>query len=695
MKISRTSKLRGNKGFFVALLCAVLISLICRYAGFWQENELYFFDQMTQKTAPSLTQNRVVIVKITEEDVKTFPAFTPDDRTLARTLKNIAQQKPRAIGLDMVRDIPVPPGSNELKAVFENTSNLYGIGKFTGIEGDPFFTYIAPPYTLDNLQRVGDVSVVVDDDGVVRRANLFPTTGESAIPSLGLLLAEKYLENEGISPEGGTNNRLKLGKVEFPIFNQNTGGYIRADDGGYQTLMRWIRPLQQFKQISLTEVYENRIPVNFFQDKIVLIGYWTTSQKRDLFYTPFSEQGDGKTPRQAFGVEIQANFSEYILHTVLDGLPPLKSLPEGLEIIWLTGWGLIGSLIIWRFRYLSLFFSPLNLIVIVGLFGLLIIVALLQIQLLSFQWGWWLPVAATNSSVVIFLLITILYIFRERILEHIENLEQKVEERTISLTQALETNKRNQQQLIKQEKLAFLGRLTAGFCHQFKNPLYQLKYGLATIINMLDESEYSVLDSYKNDERLLDLLVGLQEPIEKLEMIFKLILLSPSQQRITYIEVSPNQFVKAILNSVLKYHSSPLLASQIKTYFSPQLEQVNKIPQKLEIPLFNIIENAFDVLAEAQNKKFNFVPNLILETEVNSNYWSISIKDNGLGIDPSIENYLFEPFVTNKPETQGIGLGLYISREVMNDIGGKICFNSLNKGVSFTLYIPYVKQVNN
>ncbi len=689
MKSFRIFKLRGNKGFYLALLCAVLICLICRYTGFWQEEELHIFDQFTQKAAPLSIEERVIIVKITEDDVKTFPAFTPDDRTLARTLKNIAQQKPRAIGLDLIRDIPVPPGSEELKAVFENTSNLYGIGKFTGIEGDPFFTYIAPPPTLEKLERIGDVSVVVDDDGVLRRANLFPTTGESGIPSLGLILAKKYLEKEGIVAESGTNNRLKLGKVEFPIFNKNTGGYIGTDDGGYQTLMRWLSPLQQSKQISFREVYDNRIPDNFFHDKIVLIGYWTTSQKRDLFYTPFSQQSDGKTPRQAFGVEIQANFCEYILQTVLDGLPTLKSWLEGLEILWIISWGLICSLIVWRFRYLSIFFSPINLIIIVGSCGLLLILMLTQIHLSIFQWGWWLPVASTNSSIVIFLLITVLYIFRERIWDHIDNLERKVEERTISLSEALETIERNQEQLIKQEKLAFLGRLTAGFCHQFKNPLYQLKYGLATVINVLDEPNSSRSNSHGNQDEILDLLRDLKEPVEKLEMIFKLILLSPSQKRITYLELSPNKFVRTILDSVIKYHSQPPSASQIKTYWSPQLDEKIKIPQKLEIPLFNLIENAFDTLDEAKNKKVNFVPNLMVETKANQNYWLISIKDNGLGINSAIEKSLFDPFVTTKSETKGIGLGLYISQEVTKKIGGKLIFSSSDKGVMFTLQIPY------
>ena len=79
-------------------------------------------------------------------------------------------------------------------------------------------------------------------------------------------------------------------------------------------------------------------------------------------------------------------------------------------------------------------------------------------------------------------------------------------------------------------------------------------------------------------------------------------------------------------------------------------------------------------------------------TEKKFNCWWVSIKDNGLGIDPSIENHLFEPFVTTKPETKCIGLGLYISQEVINKIGGEIIFKPLEKGVSFTLCIPCQKR---
>lgn len=688
-----------KKGLLFTLSVALLLSLVSRYGGFWQEEELRWFDRFTQRY-PKDTPERIVIVTITDKDIQKFPSFIPDDLSLAKTIKIIAQQQPRAIGIDLIRDRPVPPGKEELEKVFCQTSNVYGIGKFTGIENDAFFSKISPPYMMenhecrdfdeDNLSKVGDVSVVVDEDGVIRRANLYPTTGDAAIESLGLLLARKYLRKEKITAQPGLNNRLKLGTVEFPIFEENAGGYIQADDGGYQSLMRWTTPLQKFKQVSLSDVLDKQISSNFFKDKIVLIGYWTTTLKRDLFYTPFSYVPNGKTPRQAFGVEIQASFAQYILTTVLDELPALKSIPEVVEVIWVAIWGVSCSLVIWRIRDLHLLKAPWVLIgtgvIILSLF----IIISTEIHFWLFKWGWWLPLAATNSSLVIFMVFVLFFIFRERIRVHLETLEQKVNERTVSLTEALETIKQNQEQLIKQEKLAFLGRLTAGFCHQFKNPLYQLKYGLSTGIALFNSTDKSSISEEQREA--IEFLKSLEEPIEKLELIFKLILLSPSQKKVSYLTVSPNLFVDSILKSVLKYHLDSVLASQVKISYDQALAQKLSIPQQLEIPLFNIIENACDVLAQKQRKEINFIPKLIIKTEVRETYWSVSIKDNGEGLDSSIEDKLFQPFVTTKAEVQGIGLGLYISHEIMEQIGGEILVQSTTQGVKFVLKIPFRKK---
>lgn len=72
--------------------------------------------------------------------------------------------------------------------------------------------------------------------------------------------------------------------------------------------------------------------------------------------------------------------------------------------------------------------------------------------------------------------------------------------------------------------------------------------------------------------------------------------------------------------------------------------------------------------------------------------WEITITDNGGGISPHIQAQLFEPFVTTKSDCQGIGLGLYISQEVMvNLIKGEI-LNDSSEHTKFKLIIPFLNR---
>ncbi len=678
-------KVRGWQGLLLFLVIAAAGLTACRYWGLrgWQQAELSVFDRFVSRQPPQLPDGRIAIVGITEGDLQSLSSSTPDDRTLAKLLSRIEQQQPRAIGLDVLRDFPVPPGSQQLEEIFQSSPHLFGVGKFTGMAGDRFFEPLAPPPILAAKGQVGDVSVMVDADGTVRRGNFFPSTGEKAIPSLGLILASVYLRQEGILDQKAHNGDLKLGKVAFPFFEPNDGGYIGADASGYQVLMNWYAPPQGFDQVSVSDVLSGKVPSHFFQDKIVLIGYYTTSEKKDLFYTPLSNLEKGKTPRKAFGVEIHANLAQYVLKTVLDGYPLLKGIPESIEVIWTGSWMILSGLLVWLFRRTK---AP-ALLILMGLgSGIMLSFVCYEIHFYLFKSGWWLPIFSSVVAVGVGSQLSLLYLFREKNLDYIENLEAKVRERTDSLEKALATIKANQQQLIEQEKLAFLGRLTAGFCHQFKNPLYQLKYGFSTVIQIVELAKNEWTEAER--EMVVNLLTNLQEPIEKLELIFKLILISPSQKKVTYIEASPNEFVESVAASVLRYHTNHTLSSQVEKKFASELSNSQRIPQQLEIPLFNILENALDAVSQRQKRESNFQPQIFLETSLKEGILAISVGDNGGGISPEIEDHLFEPFQTTKTETQGIGLGLFISQEVMERIGGEIAVSTDEKGSLWVLKVP-------
>ena len=149
--------------------------------------------------------------------------------------------------------------------------------------------------------------------------------------------------------------------------------------------------------------------------------------------------------------------------------------------------------------------------------------------------------------------------------------------------------------------------------------------------------------------------------------------------------------------SAVRFHSleqESSLQNQIELEKDPTLETKTKIPQQLEIPVFNLIDNAIDAILAREAKENNFQGFIQVSTQNNQDYWQIIVEDNGGGIPSEIKERLFEPFVTSKADTDGIGLGLWISQEMMtNYIKGEISVESEQQKTKFQLNVPFSPNI--
>ena len=95
-----------------------------------------------------------------------------------------------------------------------------------------------------------------------------------------------------------------------------------------------------------------------------------------------------------------------------------------------------------------------------------------------------------------------------------------------------------------------------------------------------------------------------------------------------------------------------------------------------------------DLLVEIfENKIEN--PLVIVQTKIEDSNILISIKDNGKGISEEIINKIFEPYFTTKDESKGTGIGLYMSKLIIeNNMGGKIEVKNDDEGAIFTIKLP-------
>jgi adenylate cyclase len=390
MRISWRQLYWQGRGIWIAAPSIAVLVILMRFIGVLQAWEWSAFDQYQRWRPQPTRETRIAIIGIDEQDIRRLRQPVISDRVYAQLIQQLTAMKPRAIGLDIYRDLPVEPGHAELVKVFESTPNLVGIEKVLGKQD---IETVAPPPALKKRDQVGANDFILDADNRVRRGLIYtprPSGAEGEkVFSFGLHLALHYLERDRIIPQPiqGTQVRWRLGKTIFEPLEANDGGYIRADAGGFQMLLNYRGPRNSFEVVSLTDVLERRLPSHWGRDRIIIIGKIGDSFK-DTFFTPHSG-GLLDLPEPMPGAEIHAHLTSQIISAALGERPLFRSWAEPVEWLWILLWSGVGATLAWQLRYrngiqtISLSQS-LSLLMAGGI--------LFSSTFLAFIAGWWLPV---------------------------------------------------------------------------------------------------------------------------------------------------------------------------------------------------------------------------------------------------------------------------------------------------------------
>jgi adenylate cyclase len=318
-------------------LAAFLVVAGLREAGVLQPPELALYDRMlVARAAGAAAGERVVLVGATEEDIAAL-GWPASDETLARLLEAVFAGGPSAVGLDIYRDRPRPPGHEALVALMRARANFVAVRKI-GTATEPG---VAAPPALEGTERIGFADVAGDPGGVVRRGMLFLDDDKGTQVSFPLRLALLHLAARGIAPAPGSPDpaHMALGKVTIVPFEANDGGYVGADAGGYQFLLDFAGGAAPFRRYSFAEVLEGRAPAHAFRGRVVIVGVTAPSVK-DFFETPWSHV-DGAPV--VHGITLHAHVVGQLLRMALEGAPPAAVLPEWAETLWLALWCLLGG----------------------------------------------------------------------------------------------------------------------------------------------------------------------------------------------------------------------------------------------------------------------------------------------------------------------------------------------------------------
>jgi adenylate cyclase len=331
---------RFVKAFMVANLM-VLLLVPLREAGWLQGLELSWYDTLVTFFAGSQQSDRVVLVVTTEADINRF-GYPIRDNDLAAVLARVFAGGPKAVGVDLYRDLPMPPGSEELQAIQRAQDNLYWVFKLPD-EGN---IGIPPPPALRESGREVLADHVTDAGGVVRRALLLAAderTG-SNWRAMGVSLAERYT-GQALRP---MDDDLALGQGRIPLLNQPYGPYARVDAAGYQMLFDYRGGYRRFRQISFGEIIDRPELGAALRDRIVLVGTAALSIK-DNFATPFSTGWGGEGP--LIGIALHAHLADQLIRLANGESRNPVPRPRMLDnvAIWIAAMaGAVLALMVWR-----------------------------------------------------------------------------------------------------------------------------------------------------------------------------------------------------------------------------------------------------------------------------------------------------------------------------------------------------------
>ncbi len=269
-------------------------------------------------------------------------------------------------------------------------------------------------------------------------------------------------------------------------------------------------------------------------------------------------------------------------------------------------------------------------------------------------------------------------ILEEKVNERTKELKELNESLDLKVQEEVEKRHNQEKYIYEQSKMAQMGEMLNNIAHQWRQPLSVISTVTSGIklkkeLNILEDEEFInsytiVMENIKYLTKTIDTFSKYTEDNYNIELVN----------------------LKSIIADLIIMHSDILKKNFIKINFNIHDNDINikTIPNVLSHVLYNILINANNALIKNELLKEKIINIGVVKEEENV---IIEIEDNGGGIDDDIINNIFEPYFTTKFNSKGVGVGLYLSYDiVVNQLNGKISVCNGTLGALFKIELPYL-----
>jgi len=233
----------------------------------------------------------------------------------------------------------------------------------------------------------------------------------------------------------------------------------------------------------------------------------------------------------------------------------------------------------------------------------------------------------------------------------------------------------------RNERLAILGRLTAGVGHELNNPLSYLTTNLGALREELEQLEANIPKATFDEMR--SMVEDCDEGVKRLVSIVQALKGSSRQGEVETATVFDP--AHAISNAVTLFRGVNRHKVNVE-WDGRSLPLVCGSVSALAQVLLNLLQNGMDSMGGKGRLHLQGA------AHADDGEVVIEVTDEGPGIPPHVQAKVFEPFFTTKPEGSGTGLGLYLCLQMVQGMGGMLTFRTGEKGTTFSVRLPVAAE---